>query len=99
MTATPSDIRALSDQGVLQITWGDQTVELTFVDLRGKCECAHCVNEWTGERMLDLASIPADISIEKMDLVGSYALRIHWSDNHNTGLYTWQHLQELSQPS
>ena len=95
MTQTPSDIRALSEQGMLQITWGDQVVELSFVDLRGQCECAHCVNEWTGQRILDPATIPADITIQKMELVGSYALRIHWSDNHNTGLYTWGNLSEL----
>ena len=95
MTQTPTDIRALSDQGLLQITWGDQVVDIPFVKLRALCECAHCVNEWTGERILDPATIPADIKLEKMDLVGSYALRIHWSDNHNTGLYTWQHLSEI----
>ena len=99
MTPTPTDISAVRDQGVLRIDWGDETVDLSFVYLRSQCECAHCVNEWTGERLLDPDTIPADITLEKMELVGSYALRIHWSDNHNTGLYTWQHLQELSQKS
>jgi DUF971 family protein len=64
--------------------------------LRGQCECARCVNEWTGERMLDPATIPPGITIEKMDLVGGYAVRVHWSDGHNSGLYTWERLRELS---
>jgi DUF971 family protein len=54
------------------------------------------VNEWTGERILDPASVPVDISIEKLELVGSYAIRVSWSDGHNSGLYTWERLQSLS---
>jgi DUF971 family protein len=30
-----------------------------------------------------------------MQLVGNYAVRIHWSDGHSTGLYTWDHLLGL----
>jgi len=47
-------------------------------------------------RILDPASVPADITIEKMELVGSYAVRVRWSDGHNSGLYTWERLRELS---
>jgi DUF971 family protein len=31
--------------------------------------------------------------------VGRYAIVIHWSDGHNTGIYTWEHLYELGQNS
>ena len=55
------------------------------------------MNEWTGERMLDPATIPADITIEKMEQVGGYAIRIHWSDGHNSGLYTWKRLRKLGE--
>ncbi len=99
MPLIPSDIRALRDQGRLQISWGGETREISFVELRGQCECAHCVNEWTGERILDPASIPADITIEKMEQVGSYAIRIHWSDGHNAGLTTWERLREITDPN
>ncbi len=92
----PSDIRALSDERVLAVTWGDRKADFPFVFLRGQCACAMCVNEWTGEAILDPATIPADISIETMELVGSYALRINWTDGHNSGLFTWERLQELS---
>jgi len=96
MTLVPSDIRALSDEGVLNISWDDRQADLPLAFLRGQCACAQCVNEWTGEPILDPASVPANITIEKMELVGSYAVRICWSDGHNSGLYTWQRLRELS---
>jgi len=95
MNLVPTDIQALRDEGVLNISWDDRQADLPFVFLRGKCACAQCVNEWTGEQILDLATIPADITIEEMEVVGSYALRVRWSDGHNSGLYTWERLREL----
>jgi DUF971 family protein len=97
MTTTPTDICAIREKGLLTITWTDRQAELPFVFLRGRCECAHCVNEWTGERMLDLATIPADITIEKLEQVGGYAIRISWSDGHNSGLYTWERLRKVAE--
>jgi DUF971 family protein len=91
----PRDLKAVRAEGLLRIVWADRADALPFRFLRGECACAQCVNEWTGERMLDPATIPADISIERMELVGNYAVRIYWSDRHYTGLYTWERLREL----
>ncbi|MEM8946172.1 MAG: DUF971 domain-containing protein [Planctomycetota bacterium] len=96
MSNVPIDIRALREAGVLAVQWPDRKVDLPFTFLRGQCACAQCVNEWTGERILDPATIPPDISIEKMELVGSYAVRIHWTDQHNSGLFTWERLREVA---
>jgi DUF971 family protein len=27
--------------------------------------------------------------------VGAYAIRIHWSDGHNTGIYSFDHLRAI----
>ena len=97
MTEVPTDIRGLGDQQMLEVCWGSRQVEFPFIFLRGKCACAQCVNEWTGEQILDIETISSEITIEKMEMVGSYAVRIHWSDGHNSGLYTWERLVELSQ--
>lgn len=97
MPDVPSDIRALSEERVLAVTWHERKADFPFVFLRGQCCCAQCVNEWTGEQILDLSTIPDDLSIAKLELVGSYAVRIHWSDGHNSGLFTWERLRELSQ--
>lgn len=29
------------------------------------------------------------------ELVGNYAVRIHFSDGHHTGIYSWQYLREI----
>ncbi len=97
--ATPRDLQALRSERVLRVVWNDGTRDFPFVFLRGECQCASCVNEWTGERMLDPAMLPGDIAIERMELVGSYAVRVYWSDGHQSGLYTWERLRELMPPS
>jgi len=97
MASVPSDLQAHTGQRMLAVTWGERQTDFPFVFLRGQCACAQCVNEWTGEQILDPATISAEITIEKLELVGSYAVRVHWSDGHNSGLFTWERLQELSQ--
>lgn len=36
-----------------------------------------------------------DVAIDRIEPVGNYAIRIHFNDNHNTGIYSWSYLHEL----
>ena len=94
METTPVEIRRAEDRE-LQITWADghRTVLANRL-LRQSCPCARCVNELTGERMLDPASVPPDIRASEISLVGRYAVKVRWSDGHSTGIYTFRKLRE-----
>lgn len=93
----PTNLRALKQEHVLEVTWPDGAVHrIPFRLLREECPCASCVNEFTGERMLDPASIPEDIAPVSMQLTGNYALKVTWSDQHNTGLYAWEVLRRIA---
>ena len=37
------------------------------------------------------------ISIFKLESVGNYAIRVHFSDGHNTGIYSWEYLFSLGE--
>jgi len=37
----------------------------------------------------------AHIGIMEIEPVGNYAVRLHFDDLHNTGLYSWRYLYEL----
>lgn len=39
--------------------------------------------------------VPDDISVVNAERVGRYAVRIVFSDGHDSGLYTWHLLREL----
>ena len=84
------------DPDILSIRWNDGTVsDLKVRFLRSSCPCAVCVNEWTGEKMLDESRIPADIKPGRILAVGRYAMAIHWSDGHKTGIYSYDYLKKL----
>ena len=36
-----------------------------------------------------------DVKITDLEPVGNYAVRIHFDDGHDTGLYSWDYLHEL----
>ena len=98
MSDAPTNIRAFQADAVLELTWdAEGVVRLPYRSLRAECPCASCHNEWTGERILDPATIRADLKLEGMEPVGNYAVRLGWNDGHSSGLYTWETLRRLSQ--
>jgi DUF971 family protein len=97
MSPGPTEIKAIRKERVVQFRWPDGVVtRYGFKRLRGECRCAACVDERTGIRTLDINSIPECIEIRGMELVGNYAVKITWSDGHDTGLYTWDHLRRIA---
>lgn len=86
------------DLSTLGITWSDeQHSKFDVRALRLKCPCASCVDEWTKKRLVTPENIAKDVRPERIDSVGRYALKISFSDGHDTGLYTFKYLRELSQ--
>jgi ATP-binding protein involved in chromosome partitioning len=78
------DVRFAWDDGVEDV-W-------TAHDLRLRCTCAYCQSEATGERLLDPSSVPADLTVTNMSLVGNYGVAIEFSDGHSTGIYRFREL-------
>ena len=60
--------------------------------LRLGCPCAGCVEEMTGRPLLDPDSVPSDVRPVQVSMVGTYGLRVSWSDGHGTGIYTFARL-------
>ena len=82
----------------LTISWSDDAeTKYTASSLRRSCPCAQCVNEWTGEKMLSDDSIPDDIHFSHISIVGRYALNFHFSDGHETGIYSFAMLRRLGE--
>lgn len=78
------------------IHWDDGIVSRYHgADLRRACSCATCIDEWSGEKRLDDASIADDLHPVSIRPTGNYALHIKWSDGHDTGFYSFEKLREL----
>jgi ATP-binding protein involved in chromosome partitioning len=84
----------------LEIAWSDGVVsELEVRSLRLACACAVCVDEWTGEERLDATRVPDDVHPLRIQPVGRYAIQIDWSDGHQSGIYPFRRLREISEPA
>ncbi len=89
------------DSEDLVMEWDDGvTTRISLKDLRDKCPCVNC----QGETVLFSSYIPIKnpfkpagfYEIDKIETVGNYAVNIIWKDKHNTGLYSWEYLREIS---
>lgn len=90
----PAQIVQESDSR-LSIKWSDDTESnYTAAQLRRACPCASCKDEWTGEKILDEQQINDDLTFTAMSIVGRYALNFVFSDNHDTGIFSFAYLRE-----
>lgn len=95
--AEPAGLELSDSRRTFVVEWADGArTSVPYRELRLLCPCAVCVDELTGERVLDPDSVPEDVGIETTDEVGLYGIRIHWTDGHKTGIFTWDRLRRLS---
>jgi DUF971 family protein len=93
----PLQIIEESDREI-SIKWSDETETSHNADeLRRACPCAGCVNEWTGEKILKEENIAGDLSFSHITIVGRYALNFHFSDGHDTGIFSFDYLRKLTE--
>ena len=81
----------------LHIEWTEGGGEVFYQAraLRLACPCAVCVDEMTGRPLLQPSAVPPDVRPLSIALVGTYGLRIGWSDGHGTGIYTFERLRQM----
>ncbi len=93
----PTEIIEESDSQV-SIKWSDQAeTKYDAADLRRACPCAGCVHEWTGEKILKAENVADNLTFSSIGIVGRYALNFIFSDGHDTGIYTFTYLRQLSE--
>jgi DUF971 family protein len=94
-TEPPQSIE-INDRNEFLVAWPGVLSVIPALRLRDACPCAGCVEEGTGRKILDTASIPRDVRALEVRPVGSYAIQISWSDGHSSGIYSWDTLRQLS---
>jgi len=87
----------------LEIDWKDGVKSVYPLSLlRSLCPCAVCKTqrEEQAKRKSLLNILPGnysgEIQVVHAELVGNYALRIEWSDKHDSGIYSFQYLRDVS---
>lgn len=95
----PTAMRREGDDRLV-IDWSDGVRgSVTWRDLRKNCPCAGCREEREKPpdpfRILDPKQL-VPLAPVSMTPVGRYAYKIVWSDGHDTGIFTLEHLRDLS---
>lgn len=93
-TAPPTRITLRRRSGLLALEWPDgERHELPFEYLRVHSPSAEVRGHGPGGEVLQTGK--ETVRIVRIEPVGHYALRLVFSDGHDTGLYTWGYLREL----
>ena len=96
MSANPTVTKVDLNESTVAVEWSDgHESSYDAMYLRINCGCAECVEEWSQRKLLDPASVAADIRAEDYLMVGRYAVQFLWSDAHYTGIYPFDMLRAL----
>ena len=64
--------------------------------LRSQCNCAGCIDEFSGRKLFKPEQIPKDVYPTKMENKGNYAVAVVWSDGHRSSLYPYAQLELIN---
>ena len=92
--ARPVEIKLHQKSRVLELTFDDNfTCNLSCEYLRVMSPSAEVQGHGPGQEVLQTHK--EDVGISEITAAGNYAVKIHFDDGHNTGLYTWDYLHAL----
>ncbi len=104
ISTDPEHIAVSKSKGI-KIDWKDgHRSEYGLQYLRDKCPCASCTGVHGTPPASGGAAAAASnpfqmykpaLKIVAAEPAGNYAIRIHWSDGHNSGIYSFEHLREI----
>jgi len=90
----PSDIRLHLKSRTLELVYADGNFELTAEFLRAHSPSAEVRGHGIGNGTLQTGK--RHVGIKGVEPSGNYALKIIFDDGHDSGLYTWEYLHDLS---
>ena len=90
---TPSKINLSKNKKTLTVTFDETDYLITSEYLRVYSPSAEVQGHGPGQETLQLNK--QDVEIETLNPMGNYAISIHFSDGHTTGIYSWSYLHHL----
>ena len=91
----PTDIKLHKKSATLELVYGDKarnTFNAEF--LRVHSPSAEVRGHGKGQEILQTGK--RQVKIVNLESVGNYAIKLSFSDGHDTGIYSWTYLQELA---
>lgn len=93
-TPIPSEIKLHQKSRRLELVYAEgESYSLDFEYLRVYTPSAEARGHGPGQEILQTGK--RNVEIERIEPVGTYALRLVFSDGHDSGLYSWDMLYNL----
>jgi DUF971 family protein len=93
-TQQPSTIKLHKKSKTLELIYGETSYELTAEFLRVHSPSAEVRGHGIGNGILQTGK--KFVGISGIEASGNYALKIIFDDGHDSGLFTWPYLHDLS---
>lgn len=94
-TKIPTEIKLHQKSRILEVSFEDgERFELTYEFLRVFTPSAEARGHGPGQEILQVGK--RDVTIDRLEAVGNYAIRPVFSDGHDSGLYSWDLLYNLA---
>ena len=91
----PTEIRYIKKTNTLSLTFEDGlSADLTSEYLRCFSPSAEVKGHGPGQEVLQKGK--ENVGIDNIEPIGNYAVKLIFDDGHNTGLYSWEYLYDLS---
>ncbi|MBF0309535.1 MAG: DUF971 domain-containing protein [Magnetococcales bacterium] len=92
----PTEIRQIRSEKRLEIAWNTgEKFSYTTEYLRTHCPCADCQGHTPDQAKL--IDGKQDVDVGSIIPVGHYAIKLVFSDGHDTGVFSWETLYELGE--
>ena len=90
----PTDIKLHQASRKLEIAFDSgETFKLSCEFLRVYSQSAEVTGHGPGQEVLQVGK--QNVNIDDISPVGNYAIKLHFDDGHDTGIYSWEYLYDL----
>lgn len=93
-TIYPSEIVLHKQSKQLELAYGEDHYLLSAEYLRVYSPSAEVRGHGHGQEVLQTNK--EQVAITQIEPIGNYAIKIHFDDGHNSGLFSWDYLYELA---
>src|SRR5881275_1320738 len=93
---TPTEIKLHQKSRVLEVSFSDgNRFELSYEFLRVFSPSAEVRGHGPGQEVLQFGK--REVNVSAIDPVGVYAVKLVFTDGHDTGIYSWDYLYDLGE--
>ena len=91
----PIEIIQDNKNKILKLKFNDDSEEFSFEFLRAYTPSAEALGHGSEKNRFFSIDI-SNITINNIEQIGNYAIKIIFSDGHDTAIYSWDYISQLS---